>query len=118
MVASQKIVLAADTAVQLPPYADNIIFESGTSDLQTCHTEGGTYRAVATEDITASALFMVKFGMDKDNYEKTYTSELLVSSTIGAVTKTTTDLDDGCRHVGFCLLLLNLPSRLVHGDVH
>jgi hypothetical protein len=51
--------------------------------------------------ITLAMLFMVKFGMDKDNYEKTYTSELLVSSTIGAVTKTTTDLDDGCGQLSF-----------------
>jgi len=51
--------------------------------------------------ITLAMLFMVKFGMSKDNYKKTYTSELLVSSTIGAITKTTTDLNDGCGSLSF-----------------
>ena len=58
MVASQKIVLAAGEAVQLPPYADTILFEGG-DDLSTCHTPDGTFRDVLNCVLTASSIWAV-----------------------------------------------------------
>ena len=55
MIASQKIVLAAGEVVELPPYADTLLFEGG-DDLSTCHTPDGTFRAITG---VASGIFSV-----------------------------------------------------------
>ena len=58
MVASQKIVLAAGEAVQLPPYADTILFE-GANDLSTCHTSDGTFLDLTETAVSGTDLYAV-----------------------------------------------------------
>ena len=58
MVASQKIVLEAGVAVQLPPYADTILFD-GANDLSTCHTLDGTFLALTEVEAAGTDLYAV-----------------------------------------------------------
>jgi hypothetical protein len=58
MIASQKIVLAAGEAVQLPPYADTLLFE-GADDLSTCGSSDGTFRAITGASSGIASIYAV-----------------------------------------------------------